>query len=103
MNFFNTRYYCNGYSHCQRVRGRKAEFFTIYPQNGTILRLGSDPKEPETAVPDPPTGPESDQWRDLERSRRADRPSFGRLAANHRLTPSPHADYEGFHARFEDR
>src|SRR5437762_14379761 len=51
MNFLNTRYYCNGYSHCQRVRERKAEFFTIYPQNGTILRSDSGRKEPETVKP----------------------------------------------------
>src|SRR5437764_15245810 len=68
MNFFNTRYYCNGYSHCQRVGGRKPKFFTIYRQNETILRLGSDPKEPKTVAPDPPTSPEYDRSRDPERS-----------------------------------
>src|SRR5438874_5277115 len=103
MNFFNTRYYCNGYSHCQRVRGRKAEFFTIYPQNGTILRLGSDPKEPNTAAPARASGREYDRSPDRERSRRADRRSFGRLAPSHRLKPSPHVDYEGFHVHFGDR
>src|SRR5436309_15903661 len=51
MNFFNTRYYCDGYSHCQRVRERKAQVFTIYSQNGTILRFGSAPKEPNMAGP----------------------------------------------------
>src|SRR5438552_4021502 len=35
MNFFNTHHHCNGYSHCQRVRWRKANFFIIYPQIGT--------------------------------------------------------------------
>lgn len=103
MNFFNTRYYCNAYSHCQRVRGRKAKFFTIYPQNGTVLRLGSDPKEPNMAVPAAASGPEYDRSHDRERSRRADQRSFGRLAPNHRLKPSPHVDYEGFHAHFGDR
>jgi hypothetical protein len=87
MNFFNTRYYCNGYSHCQRVRARKAKFFTIYPQNGTILRLGSDPKGPNMAAPARASGRECDRSRDWERSRRADRRSLGRLAPSRRLNP----------------
>src|SRR5207237_10004255 len=103
MNFFNTRYYCNGYSHCQRVRGRKAEFFTIYPQNVSMLLRGSEPKEPSTAAPARASGLEYDRSRDRERSRRADRRSFGRLAPSHRLKPSPHVDYEGFHAHLGDR
>src|SRR2546422_3290467 len=60
MNFFNTRYYCNGYSQCQRVRERKAQVFTIYSQNGTILRFGSAPKEPNMAGPAPASGREND-------------------------------------------
>jgi hypothetical protein len=99
MNFFNTRYYCNGYSHCQRVQDRKAKFFTIYPQNGTILRLDSAPKEPSTAVPVPASGQERDRPRRRKLSGRADWRNFGLPGPSHRLKPSPHVDYEGFHAR----
>jgi hypothetical protein len=52
--------------------GEKAKFFTIYPQTGTVLRLGSDPKEPNTAAPGRASGPEYDRSRDRKRGRRAD-------------------------------
>ena len=99
MNFFNTRYYCKGYSHCQRVQDRKAKFSTIYPQNETILRLDSAPKEPSTAVPVPASGQEHDRPRRRKLSCRADWRNFGLPRRNRRLKPSPHVDYEGFHAR----
>src|SRR5205807_7842553 len=92
MNFFNTRYYCNGYSHCQRVRGRKAKFFTIYSQNGTIFQLDFGLKEPDTAEPTSASGPKYDRARDRRRCCRADWRSFGRPGPNRKLKPSPHAD-----------
>src|SRR6184192_2356487 len=99
MNFFNTRYYCNGYSHCQRVRGRKAKFFTIYSQNGTILQFGSAPKESNMAGPASASGRERDRAAAREPGCRGDQRNCEQRVPNHRLKPIPHADYTAFHVQ----
>src|SRR5439155_23303940 len=100
MNFFNTRYYCNGYSHCQRVRERKAQVFTIYSQNGTILQFGSAPKEPNMAGPASASGRERDRAAAArEPGCRGDQRNCEQRVPNHRLKPIPHADYTAFHVQ----
>src|SRR5207237_9435738 len=93
MNFFNTCYYCNGYSHCQRVRERKAQVFTIYSQNGTILRFGSAPKEPNMAGAAFASGRERDRAADRGHGCRGEQRNCEQRVPHHRLKTIPHVDY----------
>src|SRR5947209_8384909 len=87
MNFFNTRYYCDGYSHCQRVVCRKPDFFTIYLQIGIILRCYFGRTEPDTAAPKPVFGPKCDRNHTEQESGRAKPPNSGPPDPNRKQLP----------------
>ena len=99
MNFFNTRYYCNGYSHCQTGAREKSQVFYNLSAKRNNLRFGSVPKEPHTAGTAPASGQERDPPRRRESPCRGERQNFELPGPSRRLRPSLHADYEGFHAR----
>lgn len=80
------------------VRERKAKFFTIYPQNGTILPFRSALKAPENAAPGSDFDPEGDKASGQELKRREGERNYPQPVPSHSLKPILLVDYEAFHA-----
>jgi len=102
MNFFNTHHHCNGYSHCQRVRWRKANFFIIYPQIGTTWPFYFGRKEQDTPALGSVSGQEFGQPLVPERSDATARLNSDRFGPNRSQKPIRCADFEGAGERFGD-
>src|SRR4029077_7875112 len=77
----------------------KTDFFTIYPQIGTISPFRFALKALETAVPGLDSGQEHGTVAGPEPECRGDQRNCAPPAPSYSLKPIPLADYGGFHAR----